>query len=173
MRVDDPELQPLVDSLSARLTAALDELRTLARGIHPAILTERGLGPALSDLASRGPLEIRPTVDIDGRLPAAIEAAVYFLVSEGLTNVTKYAGVGEARVEVRREGGDVVVLVADDGRGGADIGRGTGLRGLQDRLAAVDGTLRVESPPGGGTRLHARVPCPVELETPLGQAVGA
>jgi signal transduction histidine kinase len=173
MRVDDPELRPLIDSLSARLTAALEELRTLARGIHPAILTERGLGPALSDLASRGTLAVRPTVEIAGRLPAAIEAAVYFLVAEALTNVAKYAGVGDARVEVRRDGDDVVVLIADGGVGGADVERGTGLRGLQDRLAAVDGTLRIESPPGGGTRLHARIPCPVELETPQRQAVGA
>jgi signal transduction histidine kinase len=173
-RATDPELQPLVDGLEARLSAALEELRSLARGIHPSILTERGLGPALSDLASRGPLEVRPVVDIEGRLPAAIEAAVYFLVAEGLTNVTKYADVGEARVAVRREGDDVVVLVADDGVGGANVERGTGLRGLQDRLAAVDGTLAVASPPGGGTTLLARIPCPVELETPrTTQAVGA
>jgi signal transduction histidine kinase len=117
---------------------------------------------------------VRPQVDIAGRLPAAIEAAVYFLVAEALTNVTKYAGVGEARVTVRREGDDVVVVIADDGGGGADIERGTGLRGLQDRLAAVDGTLRVESPPGRGTTLQARIPCPAELETPQAQqAVGA
>jgi signal transduction histidine kinase len=165
-RVTDPELQPLVDALSARLTAALEELRTLARGIHPAILTDRGLGPALSDLASRGPIAVRPTVEVEGRLPAGIEAAVYFLVAEALTNVAKYAGVPEARVEVRREGDDVVVVVADDGAGGADVERGTGLRGLQDRLAAVDGTLRIDSPPGRGTTLLARVPCPVELERP-------
>jgi signal transduction histidine kinase len=174
MRTSDPELQPLVDGLSARLTAALEELRTLARGIHPAILTDRGLGAALSDLASRGPLIVRPSVDIAGRLPPAIEAAVYFLVAEGLTNVAKYAGVDSARVGVCREGDDVVVLVADDGAGGADVERGTGLRGLKDRLAAVDGTLRIDSPPGRGTTLLARIPCPVELETQRApQVVGA
>jgi signal transduction histidine kinase len=174
MRVTDPELKPLVENLSTRLTAALDELRALARGIHPAILTERGLGPALSDLASRGSLAVRLDVGIEGRLPAAVEAAVYFLVAEGLTNVAKYAGVREARVVVRREGDDVVVLVADRGAGGANVEGGSGLRGLQDRLAAVDGTLRVDSPPGGGTTLVARVPCPVELETPrTPHAVGA
>jgi signal transduction histidine kinase len=173
-RVTEPELQPLVDGLSARLTAALEELRALARGIHPSILTERGLAPALSDLASRGPLDARPVVEIEARLPAAIEAAVYFLVAEGLTNVTKYAGVREARVVVRREGDDVVVLVADDGAGGASVEGGTGLRGLQDRLAAVDGTLTIDSPPGGGTVLLARIPCPVELERPRApEAVGA
>jgi signal transduction histidine kinase len=172
-RVSDPELQPLIDGLSTRLAAALEELRTLARGIHPAILTERGLGPALADLASRGPLSVRPTVEIEGRLPAAIEAAVYFLVAEALTNVVKYAGVRDARVVVRREGDDVVVLVADDGAGGADVEGGTGLRGLQDRLATVDGTLRIDSRPGGGTTLVARVPCPVELETPQPAVVGA
>jgi signal transduction histidine kinase len=172
-RVQDPELGPVVDGLSERLAAALEELRTLARGIHPAILTERGLGPALADLAGRGSIEVRPTVEITGRLPAAVEAAVYFLVAEGLTNVVKYAGVREARVVVRREGDDVVALVADDGVGGASVEGGTGLRGLQDRLAAVDGTLRIESPPGGGTTLLARVPCPVELEIPAPQAVGA
>jgi signal transduction histidine kinase len=168
-RVADSELEPLVDALSERLTAALDELRALARGIHPAILTERGLGAALADLAGRAPLEVAPVVEIEGRLPAPIEAAVYFLVAEGLTNVTKYAQVGEARVVVRREGDDVVVLVADDGVGGASVEGGTGLRGLQDRLAAVDGTLGIESPPGVGTTLRARVPCPRELETPRTQ----
>jgi signal transduction histidine kinase len=174
MRTADPELQPLVDGLSARLTAALEELRALARGIHPAILTDRGLRAALSDLASRGPLVVQPVVEIEGRLPPAIEAAVYFLVAEGLTNVAKYAGVESAQVVVRREGDDVVVFVADDGAGGATIEGGTGLRGLQDRLAAVDGTLRIESPPGHGTTLLARVPCPAELETPgTPQAVGA
>jgi signal transduction histidine kinase len=174
MRTADPDLQPLVDGMSARLTAALEELRTLARGIHPAILTDRGLGAALADLASRGSLVVRPVVEVDGRLPPAIEAAVYFLVAEGLTNVAKYAAVQSARVVVRREGDDVVVLVADDGAGGASIEGGTGLRGLQDRLAAVDGTLRIDSPPGRGTTLLARVPCPVELETRRApQVVGA
>jgi len=165
-RVTDPELLPLVEALEARLAAALEELRALARGIHPAILTEQGLGPAIADLASRGSVTVRPRVEIEGRLPAAIEAAVYFSVAEGLTNVAKYAGVSEARVEVRREGDAVVAVVADDGAGGADVEAGTGLRGLQDRLAAVDGTLRIDSPPGGGTTLLARVPCPPELETP-------
>ena len=99
--------------------------------------------------------------EIDGRLAPAIEAAAYFVVAEALTNVARYAHAPEARVELRRVGDGVVVLVADDGVGGADPGAGSGLRGLQDRLAVVDGVLAIDSPPGAGTRLEARIPSPV------------
>jgi signal transduction histidine kinase len=159
-RLKDPEAGPMIDDLSERLAAALAELRELARGIHPAILTDRGLAPAISALAERGSVPIECSVAVGERLPAPVEAAAYFLVAEALTNVARYAHASSARVEVRRDGGEVVVLVADDGVGGVDPDAGTGLRGLEDRVAAVGGTLEIESPVGGGTRLRARIPAP-------------
>jgi signal transduction histidine kinase len=165
-RVKDDETAALVDGLAQRLGAALDDLRELARGIHPAILTERGLEPALEALAERVPVPVETRVEVSERLPAPVEAAAYFVVAEALTNVAKYARASVARVDVRRAGPDLVVVVADDGVGGVDLARGSGLRGLQDRLAAVDGTLTVESRPGGGTRLQATVPCTQEPGAP-------
>jgi signal transduction histidine kinase len=158
-RMPDDETAEAIEDLSRRLGEALEELRELARGIHPAVLTDRGLGPALAALTDRVPIEVDLDIDAEGRLPAAIEAAAYFLVAEGLTNVVKYAGAQRAEVSVRHEDGELIVTVADDGRGGADPEAGSGLRGLQDRLAAVDGTLVVDSPPGGGTELQGRLPC--------------
>ena len=157
-RVEDPETAALLDGLSERLGAALTELRELARGIHPAILTEAGLAPAVASLVERVPVAVDCDVAVDERLPGPIEAAAYFLVAEGLTNVAKYAEASRVRVEVRRRGDELLVLVEDDGAGGVDVAAGTGLRGLQDRLAAVDGTLSIDSPAGGGTRLRARLP---------------
>jgi signal transduction histidine kinase len=154
------DVGPLIDALSERLNSALADLRELARGIHPSILTDRGLKPAIASLADRSPLEVMAEVDIDDRLPAPVEAAAYFLVAEALTNVSRYAHASSARVEVELEGEGVRVLVADDGVGGVDLEAGSGLRGLQDRLAAVGGTLSIDSPPGAGTRLTARIPCP-------------
>jgi signal transduction histidine kinase len=158
-RVRETEVEPLVDSLAEKLAVALGELRELARGIHPAILTDRGLGPAIEALASRVPLDVESEVDVDERLSEPIEAAAYFVVAEALTNVVKYARAARVRVAVRRAADVVTVEVDDDGAGGARIGAGTGLRGLQDRLAALDGTLSVDSPRGAGTRLRARIPC--------------
>jgi signal transduction histidine kinase len=158
-RIGDEQVGEAIEDLSRRLGEALEELRELARGIHPAVLTDRGLGPALAALADRVPVAVELRVEVDGRLPPAIEAAAYFLVAEGLTNVVKYAGAGRAEVSVRHEHGELVVTVNDNGRGGADPEGGSGLRGLQDRLAAVDGTLVVDSPPGGGTELQGRLPC--------------
>jgi signal transduction histidine kinase len=152
---------PAIDDLSARLATALAELRELARGIHPAILTDRGLTPAISSLADRGTVPIETDVEVSERLPAPVEAAAYFLVAEALTNVTRYAEASSARVEVRRVGDELVVEVADDGVGGVDPQAGTGLRGLDDRVAAVGGTLEIDSPVGGGTRVRARIPVPV------------
>jgi signal transduction histidine kinase len=102
-------------------------------------------------------------VQVDGRLTPPVEAAAYFLIAEALTNVARYAHATSARVEVRHAGDEVLVLIADDGVGGVDLDAGSGLRGLQDRLAAVGGTLSIDSPPGAGTRLHARIPCPAEV----------
>jgi signal transduction histidine kinase len=159
---EQPELVPLVDSLSERLASALAELRELARGIHPTILTDQGLAPAIEALANRVPLPIETDVTVEGRLTEPVEAAAYFVVAEALTNVVKYAQASVVDVTIRRENGAVLVDVVDDGVGGVDMGAGSGLRGLQDRLAAVDGELDIESPPGGGTRLHARIPAGTE-----------
>src|SRR3954469_10032936 len=149
-----------IDTLSERLAAALADLRELARGIHPAILTDRGLAPAIGALADRGTIPIATDVRVDRRLDPAVEAAAYFLVAEALTNVSRYAHASSARVDVARDGEEIVVLVADDGVGGVDLDAGSGLLGLQDRLATVGGTLSIDSPPGAGTRLLARIPCP-------------
>jgi signal transduction histidine kinase len=160
-RLPDGELVPLVDELSDQLAAALAELRELARGIHPTILVDRGLGPAIDALAARASVPIVSRVAVTCRLPSAVEAAIYFLVAEALTNVAKYAHASSVRLDVRRDGEAVVVDVADDGVGGVDLMAGTGLRGLVDRLAALGGTLAIESPSGGGTHLRARIPCAV------------
>lgn len=138
----------------------LAELRRLAAGIHPAILADRGLGPALGALASRLPLPVHVQGEPLGRLPAPVEASVYFFVSEALTNVVKHAQASEARVRIGRSDGTLTIEVSDDGIGGAggDGRTGTGLRGLGDRIAALDGSLELDSPPGAGTALRARVP---------------
>jgi signal transduction histidine kinase len=159
--ISDPEAGPLVDGLAVRLDTALSELRELARGIHPAILTRSGLEPAVAALAERAPVPVHVESSIDGRLAPAVEAAAYFVVAEALTNVARYSEAPEARVHLRRDGeGGIIVLVTDEGIGGADPNAGSGLRGLQDRLAVVDGVLSIDSPPGGGTRLEARIPSP-------------
>jgi signal transduction histidine kinase len=151
------EVAALLDESSAELQASLDELRELARGIHPAILSDRGLEPALRALADRAPVPVSVSV-AEGELPPTVEIAVYFVVAEALTNVAKYAGASCAAVVVRRAGGRVVVEVTDDGVGGADVAAGSGLRGLSDRVAALDGRIELDSPPGGGTRLRADIP---------------
>ena len=157
-RAADPELAPLFDALSTQLNQALAELRELARGIHPTILSDRGLGPAIDALATRVDMPIVSRVAVDQRLPERVEAAIYFLVAEALTNVARYAHASSVRLDVTLENAHVVVTIADDGVGGVDPGSGSGLRGLQDRLAALGGTLSIESPPGGGTLLLARIP---------------
>jgi signal transduction histidine kinase len=149
----------LLDEADAELRAALDELRELARGIHPAVLTEHGLASALSTVAERSPVPVTITELPAGRLPAPTEAAAYFMVSEALANVAKYAHASRVRVRVVHEDGRALVDVEDDGVGGADPTRGSGLRGLCDRIQALDGELAIESPPGSGTHLHAEIPC--------------
>jgi len=156
----DPAAVPdLLDRSLAELRTTLSELRDLARGIHPAILTEKGLDAALYALASRAPVPVTLDSDGEGRLPEPVEVAAYFVVSEAITNVAKYARATEANVAVHRVNGCLTVDVSDDGVGGADPARGSGLRGAADRIAALDGTLTVESPPGRGTRLHVEIPC--------------
>jgi signal transduction histidine kinase len=149
----------LLAEADAELRAALDELRELARGIHPAVLTEQGLGAALTTLAERSPVPVTIGGLPDGPLAAPVEAAAYFLVSEALANVAKHGRASRIRVGVVRHDGLVLVDVEDDGVGGADPSRGSGLRGLSDRVHALDGELEVESPSGRGTHVHAELPC--------------
>jgi signal transduction histidine kinase len=157
---EDPlAAEQLLASAGSELDSALAELRELARGIHPAVLTDRGLATALETLANRAPVPVEVGDLPDGRLPEAVELAAYFVVAEALTNVAKYSEASHATVQVGRENGRLVVEVADDGIGGADPGRGTGLRGLADRLAVLEGRLEVESAQGRGTTITARIPC--------------
>ena len=143
----------------SELAQALEELRELARGLHPNVLTDRGLGPALEALVGRSP--IRVAIDVpEERLPPAIEAAAYYVTAEALTNVVKYAGASEATVQIAHddEQGAVVIEVGDDGVGGADPSLGSGLEGLVDRVETLDGTFEISSPPGAGTRIRATIP---------------
>jgi signal transduction histidine kinase len=149
----------MLDAARDELNRALEELRELARGIHPAVLTDRGLEAALEALAERTPLPVSLDQMPAERLPAPVEAAAYFVVAEALTNVARYAKASQAEVRIGRDSGYAVVEVRDDGVGGADPATGTGLRGLADRLAALDGRLEVHSPPGEGTTVRAEVPC--------------
>jgi signal transduction histidine kinase len=139
--------------------AALAELRDLIRGLHPAVLEDRGLDAALSGVAARMPIPVRLTVDLPRRPSAAIEAVAYFVVSEGLTNITKHAQASQAEVVVQRAGDRLHIIVSDDGAGGADPARGTGLAGLARRAASVDGTFDITSPPGGPTLITVDLPC--------------
>jgi PAS domain S-box-containing protein len=152
------EAQRLLAAAREELSLALGELRELATGLHPAILSERGLGSALEALAGRVPVTVDVVEVPAERLPESVEVAAYYLVSEALTNVVKYADATVATVAITRAGGGVVVEVSDDGVGGADVSGGSGLRGLADRIGALSGALAVESPPGGGTRIRAEIP---------------
>jgi PAS domain S-box-containing protein len=154
----DPEAGELLANAKAELADALEELRELARGIHPAILTDRGLGPALEMLASRASLPIEMSVTLDGRLPPRVEAAAYYIVAEALTNASKHARASRVQVNVGLRDDRAEVEVTDDGVGGADQRGGSGLRGLRDRVEALGGELVIESPAGAGTTLRARLP---------------
>ncbi len=158
LRKDPDAAEELLGGAQEELTRALEELRELARGIHPAVLSDRGLRPALEALAGRSPVPVELRGTPPERLPPAVEAAAYFVVAEALTNVVKYANASQAHVQVSRSNGHAVVEVADDGCGGADPGRGSGLRGLADRVSALDGTLELRSPEGAGTLLRAEIP---------------
>ena len=156
----DPEsARGILEEARSGLGGALQELRELSQGIHPAVLTERGLEPALNELVYLAPIPIELDVRGDERLPEHVEAAAYYVVAEALANVAKYASARAVSVTVQRRNGFAVVEVADDGLGGADPAGGSGLRGLADRIEALGGTLLVESPPGLGTRLRAEIPC--------------
>jgi signal transduction histidine kinase len=158
LRKDPDSADDLLTGAQDELTLALSELRELARGIHPAVLSDRGLGAALEALAGRAPIAVELTEVPEERLPEPIEAAAYFVIAEALTNVVKYAHATSATVRVARDNGCAVVEIADDGIGGADPGRGSGLRGLADRVSALDGNMELDSPAGAGTRLRAEIP---------------
>ncbi|SDG53872.1 Signal transduction histidine kinase [Sinosporangium album] len=157
---DDPQAAwELVAQAHLGAKAAIAELRDLARGIYPAILTDRGLDAALSALAARAPVHVDVTVDIVERPPAAVESIAYFIVAECLTNIAKHSRATEASILVGRDGEQVVVEIRDNGVGGAAAQERGGLAGLADRAATIDGILTVSSPPGGPTLVEARLPC--------------
>ena len=159
-RLEDGNVETASEVLGeadAAVVDAIEELRALARGIHPPILTEEGLGPALSALAGRAPVPIDLSVDA-GRLSPAVEATCYFVAAEATANIVKHATATRARIDVDVADGIVTLVVADDGIGGADV-EGDGLRGLRDRVEAVAGRFQVDSPPVGGTRVSAWIPC--------------
>ena len=156
---DDPETTALVTAMRAELARSLEELRELAQGIHPAALTDHGLPVALETVTTRCAIPCTLTVAIEGRLPMQVEVAIYYLVSEALANVAKHAGASRASVSLTPADGSVKIEVTDDGAGGARVGTGSGLTGLADRIAALEGSLEVSSPPGGGTTVRAELPC--------------
>jgi signal transduction histidine kinase len=158
LAAESPEAR-LLENARQELNASLEELRRIARGIHPAVLSDHGLAVALESLTARAPVKVALAVDLPERPPPPIEVAAYYLVAEGLTNVAKYAEADSAKIAIARENGSLIVELSDDGKGGADPGGGSGLRGLADRVEALDGRLRIWSPPGGGTRLRAEIPC--------------
>jgi signal transduction histidine kinase len=156
---DDPEARAMVAEAKAEAVSSLQDLRDLAHGIHPAVLTSHGLEVALESLVASSPVPVGMDIELEERLPSTTEVATYYLICEALTNTAKHASASSASVAVRRVNGHVHVEVADDGVGGADTSAGSGLRGLADRVEALDGTLRVFSPRGAGTRLEADIPC--------------
>jgi PAS domain S-box-containing protein len=163
---DPPAARALLHAAGAELEQALAELRELARGLHPAVLTERGLGPAIEALATRAPVPVEVRGTASERLPPGVEAAAYYVVAEALANVAKYAQASAVDVDVRPDDGQLVVTIADDGVGGADPSHGSGLRGLADRVEALGGRLEVRSPAGAGTTLCARLPLPHRRRRP-------
>jgi len=152
------ELVQRLDHLATGLDSALEELREIARGLHPAILADGGLRPALKTLARRSAVPVHLDIQVTGRLPEPVEIAAYYTVSEALTNAAKHAHATAADIEVAESNGVVHVCVRDDGRGGADFGHGSGLFGLKDRAEALGGHLRLHSPPGAGTILAIDLP---------------
>jgi signal transduction histidine kinase len=155
----DPQARVRLEQARREIETSLEELRDVARGIHPAVVSGHGLAVALEQLAARAPVPVQLNVELEGRLPERLEVAAFYLVSESLANVGKHANATSATVEVARRNGQVVVEVVDDGIGGADTELGSGLRGLADRVEALEGRLRIWSPKGGGTRLRAEFPC--------------
>jgi signal transduction histidine kinase len=156
---DAAQANQIIAEAHEEAKAALLELRQLVRGLHPAVLEDRGLDAALSGVAARLPIPVRLTVDVPRRPSPTVEAVAYFVVSEGLTNIAKHAQASQAEVFVQRTSDRLHIIVSDDGVGGADPARGTGLAGLAKRAASVDGTFEIASPPGGPTLLTVDLPC--------------
>jgi signal transduction histidine kinase len=157
---DAGEAGRLLDRSRQELDEALEEIRELARGIHPRALSDRGLGAAVEALAHRAPLPVEVGEVPAQELPEQVELTAYFVVSEALTNVAKHASATHASVTLTKRDGRLALEISDDGVGGADSDLGTGLRGLSDRLAAIEGQLEVDSEPGRGTTVRASIPCP-------------
>jgi signal transduction histidine kinase len=156
---DDAEAQAQIQAARDEIAASLEELRAVARGLHPAVLSGHGLAVALESLAAGSTIPVKLNVRVEARLDESIEVAAYYVVTESLANIGKHAQARLATVDVTREGNELVVEVVDDGVGGADSDRGSGLRGLADRVEALGGRLRVWTPSGGGTRVRAEMPC--------------
>jgi signal transduction histidine kinase len=156
---DEPEVREQLVAARQEIAYSLGELRDVARGLHPAVLSGHGLAVAVESLAASAPLPVRLASDVDGRLPEPVEVAGYYVVAEGLANVAKHAEASSAHVLLARTPRRLLVKVVDDGVGGADTERGSGLRGLADRVEALGGRLRVWTPAGGGTRVEAEIPC--------------
>ncbi len=156
---DDPRAGKRLDAAQREIEMSLEELRAVARGLHPAVLTGHGLAVALEQVAARAAVPVRLQVEAEARFPERVEVAAYYVVTESLTNIVKHAKATRASVEVNRTGEGLVVEIIDDGIGGADSERGSGLRGLADRVEALGGRLRVWTPQGGGTRVRAEIPC--------------
>jgi signal transduction histidine kinase len=158
LRTDPAAARELLAEARRGAGEALEELRDLARGIHPPVLGDRGLEAAVAGLAARSPVHVKLSAQLSERPPAAVETAAYFVIAEALANAGKHANATELEIRLRRENGVLVVEVVDDGRGGADP-NGNGLTGLKQRVEALDGTLHVAGPAGGPTIVRARLPC--------------
>jgi signal transduction histidine kinase len=159
-RIDgDSEARAGIDQARRQIAASLAELREISSGLHPAVVSGHGLPVALEQLAARAPVPVELAIEVEGRLPEPLEVAAYYVVSESLVNIAKHAQAKTARVEIVKEQSELVLEIVDDGIGGADSERGTGLRGLADRVESLDGRLRVWTPRGGGTRVRAEIPC--------------
>jgi signal transduction histidine kinase len=152
------ELDTKLDEIAEGLAGTLDELREISRGIHPAILSEGGISPALKMLARRSAIPVEVDLRVDSRLPPPVEVAAYYVVSEALTNAVKHADASVAYVDVYPQDGQLHLSVRDDGAGGADLAKGSGLIGLADRIQALGGTITIDSPPGKGTTLQVDLP---------------
>jgi signal transduction histidine kinase len=155
---EQTELRAQLSHTAEGLSGAIEELQEISRGIHPAILSRGGLGPALKTLARRSTIPVELEVDADHRLPEAIEAAAYYVVSEALTNAAKHSGASAVQVHVASHDELVRISIRDDGVGGAAPGQGSGLIGLKDRVEALGGKIEIDSPSGGGTSLRVRIP---------------
>ena len=158
MRPEQDELRAQLAHVASGLAAATEDLQRISRGIHPAILSEGGLGPALKTLARRSAVPVELDVRTDGRLPQAAEVAAYYVVSEALTNAAKHARASTVHVDVTARDTLVELSIRDDGVGGADAGQGSGLVGLTDRVEALGGEIEIASPAGSGTSLHVKIP---------------